>query len=40
MMSLRDRARHGGSYHVLASLAAASAFLVDPKLGLYSPQVV
>ena len=26
MMSLRDRARHEGSYHVLASLAAASAF--------------
>ncbi|KAJ5812496.1 alpha methylacyl-CoA racemase [Penicillium riverlandense] len=40
LMSLRDRARNGGSYHVFASLAAAAAYPLSPEIGLYPPEVV
>ncbi len=40
MMAIRDRTRHGGSYHVFASLMAAAAFPLDPAVGLYPPDVV
>lgn len=40
MMAIRDRARHGGSYHVFASLMAAAALHLKPEVGLYSPSVV
>ncbi|OAP58767.1 hypothetical protein AYL99_06064 [Fonsecaea erecta] len=39
MMAIRDRARQGGSYHVFASLMAAAAILLEPEVGLYSPEV-
>lgn len=39
MMAIRDRARQGGSYHVFASLMAAATFLLEPEVGLYSPEV-
>ncbi|RSL78437.1 hypothetical protein CEP51_008196 [Fusarium floridanum] len=40
MMAIRDRARQGGSYYVFASLMAAAALHLSPKVGLYSPEVV
>ncbi|KAJ5631490.1 alpha methylacyl-CoA racemase [Penicillium longicatenatum] len=40
LMSIRDRARTGGSYHVFASLVAAAAYPLDPEVGLYSPDLV
>ncbi|KAJ5778197.1 Succinate--hydroxymethylglutarate CoA-transferase [Penicillium odoratum] len=40
LMSIRDRARNGGSYHVFASLLAAAAYPLNPEIGLYSPDVV
>jgi hypothetical protein len=40
MMSIRDRARQGGSYHVFASLMAAAALHLKPEVGLYSSEVV
>lgn len=40
LMSIRDRARNGGSYHVFASLVAAAAYPLDPEVGLYSPDLV
>lgn len=40
MMAIRDRARHGGSYHVFASLMAAAALHLQPEVGLYSPAAV
>ncbi|KAJ5895260.1 hypothetical protein N7495_006951 [Penicillium taxi] len=40
MMAIRDRARNGGSYHVLSSLVAADTILVDPEIGLYPMDVV
>lgn len=40
MLALRDRARHGGSYHVVSSLVAGDTILVDPEVGLYPVEVV
>jgi hypothetical protein len=40
LMALRDRTRNGGSYRVLSSLVAADAISLQPKIGLYSPEVV
>ena len=40
MMAIRDRAQHGGSYHVFASLMAAASFPLDREVGLYPPAVV
>ncbi|ODM22887.1 hypothetical protein SI65_00476 [Aspergillus cristatus] len=40
MLALRDRARTGGSYHVLSSLVAADEIALRPEIGLYSPEVV
>lgn len=40
MMAVRDRARHGGSYHVQSSLVAADTISLSPEVGLYSPEVV
>lgn len=40
MMAIRDRSRHGGSYHVFASLMTAAALHLKPEVGLYSPEVV
>ncbi|KAJ5090592.1 CoA-transferase family III [Penicillium argentinense] len=40
LLALRDRARHGGSYHVVSSLVAGDTILVDPEVGLYPVDVV
>ena len=40
MLALRDRARTGGSYHVLSSLVAADEIALRPEIGLYSPDTV
>ncbi|RDW80893.1 putative caib baif family enzyme protein [Coleophoma crateriformis] len=40
MMALRDRARHGGSYHVHSSLVTVNTYALKPEIGLYSPEVV
>ncbi|CAG8958020.1 hypothetical protein HYFRA_00000363 [Hymenoscyphus fraxineus] len=40
MMALRDRARHGGSYHVHSSLVAVNTTGLRPEIGLYSPEIV
>lgn len=40
LLALRDRARTGGSYHVLSSLVAADEIAMRPEIGLYSPEVV
>lgn len=40
MLALRDRARTGGSYHVLSSLVAADEIALRPEIGLYAPEVV
>ena len=40
MMAVRDRAIHGGSYHVFASLMSTASLLLQQNIGLYSPEVV
>lgn len=40
LLSLRDRAVHGGSYHIVSSLVAADSISLHPEIGLYSPDVV
>lgn len=40
MLALRDRARHGGSYHAFASLVAIDAYQLIEEVGLYSPETV
>ncbi|KAJ5348355.1 hypothetical protein MYU51_015167 [Penicillium brevicompactum] len=40
MLAIRDRAQKGGSYHVVSSLVAADAILVDSEIGLYPVDVV
>ncbi len=40
MMSLRDRAKYGGSYHGTASLTAYNAYTLTPEIGLYRPEIV
>jgi hypothetical protein len=40
MLAIRDRAQKGGSYHVVSSLVAADAILVDQEIGLYPVEVV
>lgn len=40
MLAIRDRAQNGGSYHVVSSLVAADAILVDAEVGLYPVEVV
>ena len=40
MMAIRDRGSKVGSYHVFASLMAAAALLLQPEIGLYSPELV
>lgn len=40
MMAIRDRARHGGSYHVVSSLVAADNIALEPEIGLYPMDVV
>lgn len=40
LLALRDRARKGGSYHVLGSLVAADEIALRPEIGLYSPTTV
>lgn len=40
MLALRDRAQHGGSYHVISSLVAGDTILLDAEVGLYPVDVV
>lgn len=40
MLAIRDRARNGGSYHVVSSLVAGDTILLDPEVGLYPVDVV
>lgn len=40
LLSLRDRAVNGGSYHIVSSLVAADTISLRPEIGLYSPDVV
>ncbi|KAJ5788367.1 CoA-transferase family III [Penicillium paradoxum] len=40
MLAIRDRAQKGGSYHVVSSLVAGDAILVDAEVGLYPVEVV
>lgn len=40
LMSIRDRARTGSSYHVFVSLVAAAAYPLGPSVGLYPPKTV
>ncbi|KAJ5142937.1 uncharacterized protein N7515_001724 [Penicillium bovifimosum] len=40
MLAIRDRAQEGGSYHVVSSLVAGDAILVDSEVGLYPTKVV
>ncbi|KAK4540708.1 hypothetical protein LTR36_008923 [Oleoguttula mirabilis] len=40
MLALRDRARHGGSYHCDAALTAIDTIQLEPEFGLYSPDIV
>jgi hypothetical protein len=40
MLALRDRAKHGGSYHCDAALVAIDAIQVEPEFGLYPLDIV
>jgi hypothetical protein len=40
MLALRDRAKHGGSYHAFAALVAVDAFQLTEEVGLYSSETV
>lgn len=40
MLALRDRAKHGGSYHAFAALVAVDALQLTEEVGLYSPETV
>jgi hypothetical protein len=40
MLALRDRAKHGGSYHAFAALVAVDALQLAEEVGLYSPETV
>ena len=40
MMALRDRAKHGGSYHGNVALTAYDAVSLLPEIGLYPPEIV
>lgn len=40
LLSIRDRARHGGSYHAHVALTSLDTAQLEPEVGLYSPQIV
>lgn len=40
LLALRDRAKHGGSYHGSAVLVSANTVQLTQTFGLYSPEVV
>ncbi|KAJ4147320.1 hypothetical protein LMH87_001852 [Akanthomyces muscarius] len=40
MLALRDRAKHGGSYHATVSLTAVDAAQLEEAVGLYQPEIV
>ncbi|KAK2616924.1 hypothetical protein QQS21_000012 [Conoideocrella luteorostrata] len=40
MLALRDRERHGGSYHASVGLVAIDAVQLEEEIGLYSPEIV
>ena len=40
LCALRDRARKGGSYHVVASLTAYNMFCISDEVGIYPPELV
>ncbi|KAJ5543187.1 hypothetical protein N7535_005616 [Penicillium sp. DV-2018c] len=40
MLAIRDRAQEGGSYHVVSSLVAGDAILLDYEVGLYPTEMV
>jgi hypothetical protein len=40
MLALRDRARHGGSYHAFSALVSVDALQVTEEVGLYAPETV
>lgn len=40
VLALRDRAKHGSSYHAAAVLVTANMTQLTPEFGLYSPEVV
>ncbi|KAI5197444.1 hypothetical protein AUEXF2481DRAFT_2740 [Aureobasidium subglaciale EXF-2481] len=40
MLALRDRAKHGGSYHANVALTAVDAIQLSKVFGLYSPEIV
>lgn len=40
MLALRDRAKHGGSYHASSVLVSSDTLQLSPEFGLYQPEVV
>jgi hypothetical protein len=40
MLALRDRAKHGGSYHGFSALVSVDALQLTEEVGLYSPETV
>lgn len=40
MLALRDRAKHGGSYHATVALTAIDAVQLEEEVGLYPPEIV
>jgi len=40
MLALRDRAKHGGSYHAFSALVSVDALQLTEEVGLYSPETV
>ncbi|PON25208.1 hypothetical protein TGAM01_v205894 [Trichoderma gamsii] len=40
LLALRDRAKHGGSYHATVALTAIDTAQLDEEVGLYHPEIV
>ena len=40
LLALRDRAKHGGSYHATVGLTAIDAVQLEEEVGLYQPEIV
>lgn len=40
LLALRDRARHGGSYHATVALTAVGTAQLEEEVGLYPPDIV
>ena len=38
MLALRDRAKHGGSYHAFSVLCSVDSFQLSEEVGLYGPE--